>query len=57
MGSDYNFALRNIGGNEIFNDLFSFYLTFVNKDSLISESYRNLLNYDSSNNTLRVVFK
>ena len=55
MGSDYNFALRNIGDNEIFNDLFSFYLTFVNKDSLISESYRNLLNYDSSNNTLRVV--
>ena len=55
MGNDYNFALRNIGDNEIFNDLFSFYLTFVNKDSLISESYRNLLNYDSSNNTLRVV--
>lgn len=55
MGSDYNFTLRDIGDNEIFNDLFSFYLTFVNKDSLISESYRNLLNYDSSNNTLRVV--
>ena len=55
MGSDYNFALRDINDNDIFNDLFKFYLTFVNKDILFGESYTALLNYDNSSNMLRVV--
>lgn len=55
MDNDYNFAVRDINDNEIFNDLFKFYLTFVNKNLVFRNSYTNLLNYNNSNNMLRVI--
>ena len=45
---NYGFISRDINDNKIFNNFMDFYLSFVNTNSIVSESYKNIL--ESNNN-------
>lgn len=48
FNENYGYISRDIRENKIFNDFLNFYLSFVNTNNVINESYKNIL--DSNNN-------
>lgn len=55
LESDYNFVSRDIKANKTFNELFDFYLSFINDKQLINNSYKELLDYTNNNRLMRVL--
>lgn len=46
----YGFIARDISSNKIFNEFLNFYLSFVDTNSIVNESYRDML--DSNNDIM-----
>lgn len=55
LNSNYNFILRDNKDNELFNDMFNFYVSFINTDDIINKSYKDLLNYNNVNNSFKLI--
>ena len=55
LDSDYNFVSRDIKANETFNELFDFYLSFIDDKQLINNSYKDLLDYTNNNRLMKVL--
>ncbi len=55
LEDEYTFVLRDISANKTFNELFDFYLSFVNDKQVINNSYNELLNYTNSNKLIRLL--
>ncbi len=55
LDEDYAFVCRDIKANKTFNELFDFYLSFVNDKQVINNSYKDLINYASSNRLFQVL--
>lgn len=55
LESDYTFTGRDISANKTFNELLNFYLSFENSNKMINTSYKELLNYNTSNRLLQIL--
>ena len=55
LDKDYNFVCRDISANKTFNRLFDFYLSFADVNKTVSNSYNDVLDYNHSNQFLRVL--
>ena len=55
LESDYTFTGRDISANKTFNELLNFYLSFENSNKMINTSYKELLNYSTSNRLLQIL--
>ena len=55
LDSDYSFVSRDISANKTFNELFDFYLSFVNSNQIINNGYKDLLNYNNSNKLIQML--
>ncbi|MBQ9011734.1 MAG: diguanylate cyclase [Bacilli bacterium] len=55
LDEEYNFVCRDISSNKTFNELFDFYLSFTDVSKTINNSYDNVLEYNHSNNLLRIL--
>lgn len=54
LEDDYTFSSRDISTNDTFNELFNFYLSFMNSKQVLNNSYKELINYDMNNKMFRV---
>lgn len=52
IGEEYNFTIRDINENEIFNDFFNFYLSFIDEKSNLNSSYNKLFTTKSNKKIL-----
>ena len=52
LGEDYGFINRNVSENKIFNTFMNFYFTFIDKEAVINESYKEII---SSNNNVVIL--
>jgi len=55
LDDEYTFVARDISANKTFNELFDFYLSFVNDKQVINNSYNELLNYTNSNKLMQML--
>ncbi len=46
LDSDYGFISRDIKANKTFNELFDFYLSFIDSNKVINESYSDIVDYN-----------
>ena len=46
LDDNYGFISRDISNNKVFNEYFNFYLSFINRKSILNVSYNNLLNVE-----------
>ena len=53
LDTDYSFISRDISANKTFNELFDFYISFVNSNKIINDSYSELLNINNSDRLLQ----
>lgn len=53
LDTDYDFISRDISANKTFNELFDFYISFINSKQMMNNSYKELLNYNNSNMLLK----
>lgn len=54
LDDDYNFISRDINANKTFNELFDFYLSFIDDKQIVNNSYNELLNYSNSNKLIQI---
>jgi len=55
LDSDYNFISRNTNDNKTFTELLDFYLSFIDSNQALNNSYRDLLNYNNSNKIFKIL--
>jgi len=55
LDDEYTYVVRDISANKTFNELFDFYLSFVNDKQIINHSYNELLNYNSNNKLIQML--
>ena len=55
IDKDYNFISRDTSTNETFNELFNYYLSFINSNQILNNSYKELLEYNNNNKLFRLV--
>lgn len=55
LEDEYTFVARDINANKTFNELFDFYLSFINDKQIINNSYNELLNYTNSNKLIQLL--
>ena len=55
LDKNYDFISRDISANETFNELLDFYLSFVNSNQIINNSYKDLLNYNNGNKLFKIL--
>ena len=55
LDDDYSFISRDISANKTFNELFDFYLTFIDSNKSINNSYRDLLNSNNNNKLFKIL--
>jgi diguanylate cyclase (GGDEF)-like protein len=56
LTSNKNFVLRDIQANDLFNMYFKFYLTYMNEQETLSNSYNELLTKDQNRSLYQQVF-
>lgn len=52
INTDFGFISRDVSDNAIFNNFMNFYYSFVDKDYIINESYKEII---SSNNNVKIL--
>ncbi len=55
LKSEYTYTLRNIESNEVFNEYFDFYLSFINKQQVVNKSFEELLSIGNKPEILRMI--
>ncbi|MFI3307962.1 MAG: hypothetical protein R3Y21_05275, partial [Mycoplasmatota bacterium] len=55
LDSTYSYTLRDISDNEVFNEFLDFYLSFVNHEEIINDSYVELYNIGNKPFILRMI--
>ena len=55
LNDNLGFISLDNSSNKTFNEFFDFYLSFVNTDYKIQESYKDLLIYNNSNKSLKLI--
>ena len=54
LSDDYNYIIRDISDNELFYDLFNFYLSFINDKKVINNKYNSITTEVVSNFNYRI---
>lgn len=55
LNGNYEYMIRDINNNEVFEKYFDFYLRFINEKSLINTGYYNALNATSTSGLLKTI--
>lgn len=55
LNSDYTYQVRDIKGNEVFENFLNFYLTYINEKEFIQEGYQDSYEVVTSTNKLKKV--
>ena len=55
LNGNYEYMIRDINNNEVFEKYFDFYLSFINEKSLINTGYYNALNATSTSGLLKTI--
>ena len=55
LNGNYEYMIRDINNNEVFEKYFDFYLRFINEKSLINTGYYNALNATSTSGLLKSI--
>lgn len=55
LEDEYTFVTRDISANKTFNELYDFYLSFINDKQIVNNSYNELLNYTNSNKLIQLL--
>ncbi len=55
IDEEYTFVARDISANQTFNELFDFYISFIDDKQIVNNSYNELLNYTNSNKLIQLL--
>ncbi len=55
LDNEYSFISRDISTNKAFNELFNYYLSFVDTHKIMNNSYRDILNNNNNNKIFRTL--